>query len=302
MSQLTDNLSSILNIKNEIATAITNKGVDMTGKSFPDYPAAISQISGGGGSAVLGTLYATNNGTYNASDLGYDGYSFVDVNVSPMTSYLQGSMNFVNVVDTQTSFVASRAMIGNQEVETVFLPTCINVYRDAFAVCPRLSMVSLPSCNYVREFAFASCPLLSEVHIDNCFQIYDNTFESCTGLVSIEAPSCTFISNRAFLNCTSLRFTSFPMVTKINGDGFNGCTGMSDITLPAISSIGPRAFQNCTGLMNVYLPGLSFCSIYNSTVFDNTNANLTIYVNNQLYNQYITDSNWSWYSSRIVSM
>ena len=300
MSQLTDNLNSILNIKYDIANAIANKGVDMTGKSFPDYPAAISQISGGGSSAVLGILVTIDNGTYIASNYGYDGYSEVTVNISPMRSYLQGSMNFVNVTDN-TSFVASRAMLGNQEVETVYLYACQNVYREAFAVCPRLSMVSLPVCYDVRESAFASCSLLSEVHIDNCVQIFDNAFESCTGLVSLEAPSCTFISNRAFLNCTSLRFTSFPMVRKINGDGFNGCTGMSDITLPAVSNIGPRAFQNCTGLMNVYLPGWSFCSLYNSTVFENTHPNLTITVNYQLYNQYITDSIWSWYSSRIVS-
>lgn len=299
MSQLTDNLNTILDIKNNIATAITNKGVDMVGKSFPDYPSAIDQISN---TAILGELVAFNNGTFIANDIGFDGYNIVRVTVSPMTSYLQGSIDFVVVNDVNVSFVASSVMAGNQQVQEVNLQYCLKVYTGAFANCPMLSWVGLDSCSEVYNFAFASCPSLSYVSIPLCNQIYDNAFESCTGLTSIEAPVCTFISNRAFLNCTLLSVISFPMVSKINGDAFNGCTGLSDITLPEIINLGPRAFQNCTGLMTVHLPGLSFCSLYNSTVFENTHPDLSIYVNSQLYDQYITDSKWSWYSSRIVSV
>lgn len=299
MSQLTDNLNTILDIKNNIATAITNKGVDMFEKSFIDYPSAIDQINT---TAVVGKLTTFYNGTYLASSIGWDGYNEVEVNVSPMTSYLQGEMDFV-LVDTDTaSFVASSIMAGNQEVQQVHLQNCLIVFTMAFDNCPMLSIVDLPSCSKVYNFAFASCNSLSYVSIPLCNEIYDNAFDKCIGLTSIEAPVCTFISNRAFQDCASLSFISFPMVSKINGDAFKGCTGLSDITLPEIINIGPRAFQNCTGLMAVHLPGLSFCSLYNSTVFENTHPDLSIYVNNQLYDQYITDSKWSWYSSRIVSV
>ena len=45
MSQLIDNLNTIESIKTDIKAAIENKGVDMTGISFPDYASKIGEIS-----------------------------------------------------------------------------------------------------------------------------------------------------------------------------------------------------------------------------------------------------------------
>lgn len=45
MSQLIDNLNIIESIKTDIKTAIENKGVDMTGVSFPGYASKIGEIS-----------------------------------------------------------------------------------------------------------------------------------------------------------------------------------------------------------------------------------------------------------------
>ena len=80
MSQLTDNLNLIASIKSDIKSAIENKGVDMTGVSFPGYASKIGEISGGGGSAVIEGLTITSNGTYTAGE-GVDGYSPIEVDV-----------------------------------------------------------------------------------------------------------------------------------------------------------------------------------------------------------------------------
>ena len=45
MSQLIDNLNTIESIKTDIKAAIENKGVDMTGVSFPGYASKIGEIS-----------------------------------------------------------------------------------------------------------------------------------------------------------------------------------------------------------------------------------------------------------------
>ena len=45
MSQLIDNLNTIESIKTDIKQAIENKGVDMTGVSFPGYASKIGEIS-----------------------------------------------------------------------------------------------------------------------------------------------------------------------------------------------------------------------------------------------------------------
>lgn len=50
MSRLTDNLTALIGVKNNIKDAIENKGVDMTGVPFTSYHEKILEIEGGGGS------------------------------------------------------------------------------------------------------------------------------------------------------------------------------------------------------------------------------------------------------------
>lgn len=76
---LIDNLNQIASIKSDIKSAIENKGVDMTGLSFADYPGAISSIQTGG-TFVTETLNVSVNNTYYPGQ-GVDGFSQVVVNV-----------------------------------------------------------------------------------------------------------------------------------------------------------------------------------------------------------------------------
>ena len=65
-----------------VADAIRTKGGTSASLSFPtEFVSAIQNIPTGGGS-TLGTKTITENGTYNASSDGYDGYSQVTVSVS----------------------------------------------------------------------------------------------------------------------------------------------------------------------------------------------------------------------------
>lgn len=75
------NHTSLASLFSDIADAIRAKTGGSSNIIADNFPTAISQIPTGG-SASLGTKNITANGTYDAEDDGYDGYSSVNVNVS----------------------------------------------------------------------------------------------------------------------------------------------------------------------------------------------------------------------------
>ena len=132
MSQLIDNLNTIESIKTDIKAAIENKGVDMTGVSFPGYASKIGEISGGGG---------------------WD-----------QKSVTEGAVDIINL-DNSASFVASNAFRNSTTIQTVNLPLCSRINEYAFQNCSSLSQVSLPMCSFIAVLAFRSCSSLSIITI-----------------------------------------------------------------------------------------------------------------------------------------
>ena len=106
---LIDNLNTIKSCKEDIKTALENKGVDMTGVSFPDYASKIDEIQGG---EVVG-------------------YTLRD--------YVEGVDVGINLYDPSVTKVRSFAFNYNQSLETVALPACSYIGENAFANCGQLS-------------------------------------------------------------------------------------------------------------------------------------------------------------------
>lgn len=132
MSQLIDNLNIIESVKTDIKAAIENKGVDMTGVSFPGYASKIGEISGGGG---------------------WD-----------QKSITEGTIDIINL-DNSASFVASSVFMDNTTIQTVNLPYATSVGDNAFRGCSSLSQVNLPMCSYIGSATFYRCGSLSIITI-----------------------------------------------------------------------------------------------------------------------------------------
>ena len=171
MSQLIDNLNTIESIKTDIKAAIENKGVDMTGVSFPGYAGKIGEISGGGG---------------------WD-----------QKSVTEGTIGIINL-DNSASFVASSAFMNNNTIQTVNLPYATSVGSDAFFQCNTLKQVSLSVCSYIGESAFAYCQNLNQISLPVCSYINDRTFYYCYWMKQVSLPVCSYIGNFAFYNCYQL--------------------------------------------------------------------------------------------------
>ena len=173
MSQLIDNLNTIESIKTDIKAAIENKGVDMTGVSFPGYASKIGEISGGG-------------------TVGWDQKSFTE-----------GTIEIINL-DNSASFVVSSAFDGNKTIQTVNLPYATIVRNYAFRSCTSLAQVNLPVCSYIGGSAFQGCTSLSQVNLPMCSYIGSSAFYQCFQLAQVNLPMCSYIGSNAFRNCISL--------------------------------------------------------------------------------------------------
>ena len=300
MSELITNLNNILDIKGNIKSAIENKGVDMTGVSFPGYASKIGEITT---SFVTVPLNVSVNGTYTPGQ-GVDGYSqvVVDVPISgwDQKSVTEGTIEIINL-DNSASFVASSAFKDKKNLQTVNLPYATSVYIEAFRGCTSLTQVNLPMCSYIDRFTFIYCSLLSQISLPMCSRISDTAFNNCTSLSQISLPMCSRIDNDAFFACTSLSQISLPMCSYIGRYVFAYCP-LTQVSLPMCSYIDDYTFQNCSSLSIITIGYSSVCILINSMTFDHTqitSSTGSIYVPASLVDSYKSAKNWSYFSTQI---
>ena len=325
MSPLIDNLNIIESVKTDIKTAIENKGVDMTGVSFPGYASKIGEITT---SFVTVPLNVSANGTYTPGQ-GVDGYSQVVVDVpQSVTGFTEKDItektySIINL-DNSASFVASSAFNGNTTIKTVNLPYATKVYNYAFYVCTSLTQVNLPMCSILYSNAFYFCRSLTQVDIPVCSIISDYALGYCTSLSQVSLPMCNTIMQAGFQNCSKLTQVDLPMCSYIDLNGFQSCYSLSQVSLPLCSIIGNNAFNYCSSLSQISLPVCSIisknafgycrslsiitigyssvCSLGSTNVFSNTqitSSTGSIYVPASLVDSYKSATNWSIYSTQI---
>ena len=239
MSQLIDNLNTIESIKTDIKAAIENKGLDMTGVSFPGYASKIGEISGGGGVDPSGTLEISENGVY-------DVYSYASASVNvpqSVTGYTdkdltEGAVKIINL-DNTASFVASYAFQNDNTIKTVNLSYATSVNYGAFRGCQELIQVSLPVCSSIGGYAFYQCTSLSQLSLPVCSSIGDYAFYFCGKLSQLSLPVCSSISGYAFVFCGKLSIITigYSSVCSLGGSNVFNYTpiasGTGSIYVPA---------------------------------------------------------------------
>ena len=142
----------------------------------------------------------------------------------------------------------------------------------------------------------------SSADCDASSAITDNEI-TLIDLVSVEIGNCvTSISGGSFGFCntlTSVTFTQGSQLTNI--EGFDGCSSLTSITLPSgVTTIGGFALFGCSGLTSITIEATT-PPILGEYAFEDTN-DCPIYVPAESYIDYITDSDWSEYASRITSI
>ena len=176
-----EKLNYLISIKSDIKTAIENKGVDMTGVSFPGYASKIGEI---------------------ASGVGYTDRDIIEVryqyNISNSASFVYSSCFEYKLVETvdlpNCLYVGSNGFYYCASLTTVNLPVCTSLYNNAFRNCGNLTTISLPKCSYVGNQAFRNCTNLKTIYMGTARSVVatmtqSNALSGCSALQSIYVPA-----------------------------------------------------------------------------------------------------------------
>ena len=198
-----EKLNNLISIKQDIKTAIENKGVDMTGVSFPGYASKIGEI---------------------VSGIGYTDRDIIEA-------------RYIYDISNSASFVYSSAF-EYKSVQTVDLPNCIYVGNNAFFYCTNLTTVNLPACTALHEYAFRSCNNLSYISIPNVTGLSGYCLANCTALQTISLPKCSYLSRYAFWSCSNLNTIYMgtelsTVATMVQSNALLDCSALQSIYVPA---------------------------------------------------------------------
>ena len=229
-----------------------------------------------------------------------------------------GSYGFYNCTNLSQAFLPVCTSIGGltfkacRRLGAIIIPSCQIMPADAFAECNQLNYIDITNCVSIGTSAFANCWALSLICAPACVSINSSAFQSCKALLEAHFPSCTYIGSSAFYDCLSLQTIEFPMCETIAPYAFCNCQELVSVSFPSCLTISTYAFQSCYNLLSLYLLGSSLCALSSTDAFISTpisNYTLStsgqygsIFVPESLYSVYVSATNWSVYSSRIVSV
>ena len=234
----------------------------------------------------------------------------------PLCTSIQGSAFHSCATLTTASFpsctsIGDNAFAHCYSLTTVNFPSCTSIEGYAFANCSSLTTMSFPLCLYIGSYAFRSCTRLTTASFPSCTSISMCAFSYCSSLTTANFPLCISIGGSAFYSCSRLTTASFPLCTSISTNVFAYCYRLTTVSFPSCTSIGASAFVYCYNLLSIYLlgssvPFLSSNAFYSTPIGGRTTSTGGVYgsifVPASLYSSYLTATNWSVYSSRIVSV
>lgn len=305
-----------------IANAIREKTGGTSSIAFP--AGFISEIEGIRGGFEDDIIQRTISGVYENSTATLIGQGMFSAN-SEITS----------VSFAACSNISNYAFYKCTDLTTAYFPSCQRVGSYAFSSCYKLVNIYFPMCSLIDNYAFAYCSSLTTASFPACTSLSADAFQSCSALTTAYFPSCSNVYGYAFANCPSLVEVSLPVVRQISACAFSR-TGLLFISLPSIAYIYSSAFYSCFTLSTVIIGSpeqsgggimisafahcyklksfylLQQISLSASGAFYSTpiagylsstgGVYGSIFVPSSLYDTYISMNNWSYFSSRFVSL
>lgn len=203
-----------------------------------------------------------------------------------------------------------------------------SISNNAFNNCYSLSLITIPSyCTSFGNSVFTNARSLISVIIPYGVKSCTLNFVyGCGALTTIVMPnSVTSLATSAIRVCYSLSSIVIPRITSIGNYVFQDNNSLSSIVLPnSMNIIATQQFTNCFSLSSIVIPpsvtvidagafsqcyGMAFYDFSNHTAvptlqspsaFQNNPSDCKIIIPDNLYDEWMTATNWSTYSSNII--
>ena len=165
----------------------------------------------------------------------------------------------------------------------------------------------------IGNSAFSNCTGLTSVTIGNSVtSIGNQAFYGCSGLIGalVIPNSVTRIDYGAFRNCTNLTsvtigdgVTSLKGVALFSNGIFTGCSSLTSVTIGSgLTNVGPNTFNGCSSCKIFDFRKVTVVpTLGGVTAFANTSSDKEIIVPDELYDSWVTASNWSSSTNNIVN-
>ena len=241
---IADKLTLLINTKQDIKSAISEKGVEVTG-GMTTYADAIRRIETGGGEDSIYVPIGLKFG-YKSIHNSYHVPKFAIPKLILADGYADGSYMFDGNLDlksingiytTNSSLTNCRYMFQNCEsLESIPYFDTSNV-TDAnymFAYCSSLTTIPLLNTSKVTDmnYMFNGCNLLTTIpHFDTSSVTGMNSmFSECRSLTTIPQLDTSSVTNMGFMFAYCNSLTTIPLLDASN------VTGINNIFKPTVSS------------------------------------------------------------------
>ena len=243
MATIAENLQTIQNIKQDIKTAIENKGVDMTNTPFSEYSTKIDEITTGGGD--------TTNYSYKIPTADVNGLKAIGWNDESIGYFRDNNLCY----DWQKDdYIVSE---GNKELYGVITKDNISTYKSDpnFVYCPMIDTSNITNMNYIFSLcpSLQSLPLLDTSNVTNMSYM----FAECNSLLSIPMLDTSNVTNMSnmFYKCRTLKLIPELNTTNVTNmsNMFYNCTSLHSIPLLDTSNVTDmnHMFTECNSLLSI---------------------------------------------------
>ena len=245
MATIAENLQTIQNIKQDIKTAIENKGVTVGDSSFTDYPTLINNIP----------QENTGGGTPTKIDVAATGIKFGNSTFTEIPDLY----NFESATDMSYMFYSCKNITTISPIDT---SNATNMER-MFAYCSQLTTI----------------PTLDTSNVSNMSHMFDGCTDKLQSIPSLDTSNVTTM-NGMFSSCRKLQ--SIPNLNTSNVDNmsemFGYCYELT--TIPMLNCSNVTNMSYFFGYLNIntltYLGGFKDLKISVTSDFLNLCPNLTV--------------------------
>ena len=190
--------------------------------------------------------------------------------------------------------------IMKEDVSSIDLPNCLNIGGNMFMSC-NLQSIDLPNCLDIGDNAFQGNMQLSSVNLPKCEILGTGAFGECN-LQSVDLPNCLEIGSVAFGNNIQLSSVNLPKCERIGHHAISGSEALTSVDLPNIKYIADYSFASNMNLKTITIGNTeSVCELEGISPFEGSPIE-TIYVPNNLVNQYKSHMYWGQFAHMIVGI